>query len=76
MGVGGSQQAEDVVEHAAEDPTGAGQQPFRVGEVPRARLVDHDLRAREHPREVTDSARMIQVDVRHHDGGQVVRPDP
>jgi hypothetical protein len=51
-------------------------QPARVGQVPRALLVHHDLRAAEHRGDVAHAARVVQVDVRDHDGSEVASPDP
>jgi hypothetical protein len=44
--------------------------------VPRAALVHDDPRRREHRGDVAGPARVVEVDVRDHDRGQVARADP
>src|SRR6185437_14563192 len=49
---------------------------FRSREVPCATLVHDDLRRREHRGDVAGAPRVIEMDVRDHDGGQVAGADP
>ena len=65
--VGRPQVAEEVDRARAEHAARAGEQALRVDEVTGAGLVHDDLRAREGLGEVTDAARVVEVDVRDHD---------
>ena len=67
---------EKPVERGSVHRAGAGHQAARVGEVPCALDVHYDLRARVHGRDVAGAARVVEVDVRDHDRGQVRRSDP
>ena len=60
---------------ARRDPR-AGHQPARVGQVPRALLVHHDLRAAEHRGDVAHAARVVQMNMRDDDGSEIRSPDP
>ena len=76
VGGNGSEHAEKPVERGAIDHPGAGHQPAGVGKVPRAPLVHDDLGRREHRGDVAGPARVVQVNMGDHDGGQVVGADP
>ena len=76
VGVHRDHGAEEHVERVPVHHSRARHQPRRVGQVPRSLLMHHDLRAAEHLRDVPDAAGVVEVDVRDHDRGQVVRPDP
>ena len=76
VGGDGREHAEEPVERVAVDHPGAGHEPARVGQVPRAPLVHDDLRPRVHRRDVAGAARVVEVDVRDHDGGEVPGADP
>ena len=76
VGGNGNEHAEKPVKRGAIDHPGTGHQPARVGEVPRAPLVRDDLGRREHRGDVAGPARVIQVNMSDHDGGQVVGADP
>src|SRR5690606_22902432 len=69
------QLAEQRVEGVPVHHAGAAHQPRRVGQVPGALLVDDDLRLRIHAGDVADAARVVEVDVRDHHGGEVVGAD-
>ena len=75
-GGNGSEHAEKPVERVAVDQPGAGHEPAGVGEVPRAPLVHDDLGRREHRGDVAGPARVVEVNMGDHDGGQVVGADP
>jgi hypothetical protein len=70
------QHAEEPVQGVTVDQPGAGHQPARVGEMPRAQLVHDDLGRREHRGDIARTTRVVEVDVRDHDGGEVIRADP
>ena len=75
-GVGGFEVAEELLHDRTEDAMRARDEPARVHQVARASLVDDHLGAGECLSDIADSTRVIEVDVRHHDGGQVVRAQP
>jgi hypothetical protein len=70
------QHAEEPVQGVTVDQPGAGHQPARVGEMPRAQLVHDDLSRREHRGDIARTTRVVEVDMRDHDGGEVIRADP
>src|ERR1700735_5758487 len=74
-GGGGGEYAEELVELVAVDHPRAGHQPLRISQVRGAALVHDNLRLGEHPGDVSRAARMVQVNMRHHDRGQVSRAD-
>jgi hypothetical protein len=76
VGRDGRQYAEETVERIAVDLPGAGHEPARVGQVPCAALVDHDLGPRVQGRDVAGATRVVEVDVRHHHGGEIPGTDP
>ena len=73
--VGGEQAPEQLVEHRSEHPGSACQQAARVDEVAGAGRVHDHLRPGECRGQVADAAGVVEVDVRDHDRGEVVRPD-
>jgi hypothetical protein len=74
--VGGLQQAEHVVQHVAEHAPRAGHEALRVDQVLGALLVHHHGGEREHARDRPHAAGVVEMDVGHDDGREVVRSDP
>ncbi len=76
IGGDGRKHAEEPVERIAVDQPGAGHQPARIGEVPRAPVVHNYLSRRIHGGDVARAARMVEVNMRDHDGREVGGADP
>jgi hypothetical protein len=76
VGGDGREHAEEALERVAVDHPGAGHKPARIGEMPCAPLVDDDLRLWVQRRDVAGAAGVVEVDVRHHDGGEIPGADP
>ncbi len=75
VGRGRRERAEEGIEFVAVHHSRAGHEPGRIGQMPGAQFVHDDLSAGEHPGDIADAAGVVQVDVRDHDRGEVVRAD-
>ncbi len=76
VGGDGREHAEEMVERVAVDQPSASHEPARVGEMPCASLMDDDLSPRIQGRDVAGAAGVVEVDVRHHHGGEILGGDP